>query len=90
MDGDLGDGTGGEAFLDVIVPAMKQQGGMCHWYEFCSEPEFPECSRSHAQIVRVCQRHGVEPSVLQVVAVGSVAMRQLRVCIDFRIDPLRG
>lgn len=87
MDGDLGDGTGGEAFLDVILPAMKQRGGVCHWYEFCSEPEFPECSRSRALLARVCQRHGVEPSVLRSVAVGSVAMRQLRVCIDFRIDP---
>jgi tRNA G37 N-methylase Trm5 len=90
MDGDLGDGTGGEAFLDVILPAMKQQGGVCHWYEFCSEPEFPECSRSRALLSRVCQRQGVEVNLIRVVAVGSVAMRQLRVCVDFSIYPTNG
>jgi tRNA G37 N-methylase Trm5 len=86
MDGDLGDGSGGEVFLTEILPVMKQDGGVCHWYDFCSESEYPECARSRGTLDRACRRHGVLLEVLRIVRVGSVAMRQLRVCIDFRIQ----
>lgn len=85
LDGDLGDGSGGESFLEAILPVMQQEGGTCHWYEFCSDSEYPECARSRAMLRRVCHRHGVTMEVLRVVQAGSVAMRQYRVCIDFRI-----
>jgi tRNA (guanine37-N1)-methyltransferase len=86
MDGDLGDGSGGESFLTEILPVMKQDGGVCHWYDFCSEPEYPGCERSRATLNRACKRHGVLLEILRIVRVGSVAMRQFRVCIDFCIQ----
>jgi hypothetical protein len=35
----------------------------------------------------VCDSQGLDMEVLHVANAGSVAMRQLRVCIDFRISP---
>jgi len=91
-DGDLSDelqngGGGGEEFLRVILPVMKQNGGECHWYDFCADHEYPECQRARRFLERVCQEHNLQVQVLHVANAGSVAMRQLRVCIDFRITP---
>lgn len=84
MDGDLGSGDGGEAFLDVIVPHLKE-GGECHWYDFVADHEFPECIRTRTLIERVCARHNLRVNILHAANAGSVAKRQLRVCIDFKV-----
>jgi hypothetical protein len=44
-DGDLGSGDGGVDFLDALLPVLKEEGGECHWYEFCADHEFPTCER---------------------------------------------
>ncbi len=84
MDGDLGTGDGGEKFLNVIVTHLKE-GGECHWYDFVADNEFPTCHRSRTLIERVCKRHNLGVELLHVANAGSVAMRQLRVCIDFKV-----
>eukprot|EP00980_Cylindrotheca_fusiformis_P020659 scaffold7703_cov127-Cylindrotheca_fusiformis.AAC.8 len=84
MDGDLGTGDGGETFLDVILPHLKD-GGECHWYDFVADHEFPECTRTRQLLDRVCNQHSLSMRVLHVANAGSVAKRQLRVCIDFKV-----
>jgi tRNA G37 N-methylase Trm5 len=84
LDGDLGSGDGGEGFLDVIVPHLKN-GGECHWYDFVADHEFPECTRTQKLIERVCTRHSVRVDIVHVANAGSVAKRQLRVCVDFKV-----
>ena len=84
LDGDLGSGDGGEGFLKVILPHLKD-GGECHWYDFVADHEFPECERTKKLLGRVCDEHGLSMEVLHVANAGSVAMRQLRVCVDFKV-----
>lgn len=84
MDGDLGTGDGGEKFLEIIAPHLKD-GGECHWYDFVADHEFPTCDRSRALIERVCQEQNLRVEILHVANAGSVAKRQLRVCIDFKV-----
>jgi len=87
LDGDLGNGDSGNEFLQAILPAMKPNGGECHWYDFVSTNEFPTCDRTRTFLERVCNEHNLEVEILHVANAGSVAMRQLRVCVDFRIRP---
>jgi tRNA G37 N-methylase Trm5/tRNA(Phe) wybutosine-synthesizing methylase Tyw3 len=87
MDGDLGSGDGGSAFLQALLPVMKQDGGECHWYDFAADHEFPDCDRTRRQIEQVCETQGLSMEVIHVANVGSIAKRQLRVCMDFRIFP---
>lgn len=89
FDGDLGQGEGGVTFLEALLPVLKHDGGECHWYEFAADHEFPACERSRRMIEHACQRLGLSLEILHVAKVGSVAMRQLRVCIDFKVSPLR-
>jgi tRNA (guanine37-N1)-methyltransferase len=84
LDGDLGSGDGGEGFLRVILLHLKD-GGECHWYDFVADHEFPECQRTKGLLDRVCTEHGFSMKVLHVAHVGSVAKRQLRVCMDFKV-----
>jgi tRNA G37 N-methylase Trm5 len=84
MDGDIGTGDGGETFLNVLVPHLKE-GGECHWYDFVADHEYPACQRTKAFIQKVCTEHGKRVEVLHVAHVGSVAKRQLRVCLDFKV-----
>jgi tRNA G37 N-methylase Trm5 len=84
LDGDLGSGDGGEAFLDVILPHLKD-GGECHWYDFVANHEFPECERTRKLLDRMCDQHSLSMKVLHVANAGSVAKRQLRVCVDFKV-----
>ena len=86
MDGDLGLGDGGELFLKVLVPHLKD-GGECHWYDFVADHEYPACERTKGLIERVCNEQGKKMEVLHVAHVGSVAKRQLRICLDFKIIP---
>jgi tRNA G37 N-methylase Trm5 len=87
MDGDLGSGDSGTAFLQALLPVMKQDGGECHWYDFAADHEFPDCDRTRRQIEQVCETQGLSMEVIHVANVGSIAKRQLRVCMDFRIFP---
>jgi tRNA G37 N-methylase Trm5 len=84
LDGDLGSGDGGETFLRVLLKHMKD-GGECHWYDFVADHEYPACERTRALIERVCDEQGLDVDVLHAAHVGSVAKRQLRVCLDFKV-----
>lgn len=85
-DGDLGQGDGGSQFLDALLPTLKHNGGECHWYDFVADHEFPQCLRTRKLLEDACHRQGLNMEVLHVANAGSVAMRQYRVCIDFRIS----
>ena len=84
MDGDLGMGDGGKMFLECIVPRLKN-GGECHWYDFAADHEFPECLRTRSLIEQVCYEHHLRVEIIHVANAGSIAMRQLRVCVDFKV-----
>ncbi len=84
LDGDLGCGDGGEAFLRVILQHMKD-GGECHWYDFVADHEYPACERTRSLIERVCDEEGMDMEVLHAAHVGSVAKRQIRLCLDFKV-----
>ena len=85
LDGDLGAGDGGVQFLQALLPVLKQEGGECHWYDFVADHEFPDCKRTRRLLESICQKNKLGVEILHVARVGSVAMRQYRVCLDFRI-----
>ncbi|KAL7434506.1 hypothetical protein ACHAXM_004098 [Skeletonema potamos] len=84
LDGDLGTGDAGMTFLLAMLPLLKQKGE-CHWYDFAADHELPNCNRTRKQLESACQALGLEMEVLHVARVGSIAKRQWRVCVDFRI-----
>ena len=83
-DGDLGTGDAGTAFLLAMLPLLKLKGEV-HWYDFAADHELPKCDRTRKTVEGVCEKLGLEMEVIHVAKVGSVAKRQLRVCMDFRI-----
>ena len=85
--GDVITGMGnGIEFLRALLPVLKSNGGECHWYDFVTNHEYPTCHRTRHVLQMVCeQEFGLCIEILHVAHVGSVAMRQLRVCITFRI-----
>mmetsp|Transcript_17172 Transcript_17172/g.41684 ORF Transcript_17172/g.41684 Transcript_17172/m.41684 type:complete len:674 (+) Transcript_17172:160-2181(+) len=85
LDGDLGTGDGGRTFLVEIVKNLKPKGGECHWYDFVADHEYPDCQRTTNLIRSVCNELNLDVEIIHVAKVGSVAMRQLRVCVDFRL-----
>ena len=82
-DGDLGT-DGGVEFLRALLPLLKHQGE-CHWYDFAADWELPHCDRTMKIIDGVCQELGLEMEVIHVAKVGSIAKRQMRICMDFRV-----
>lgn len=84
MDGDLGSGDSGAPFLDALLPVLKE-GGEVHWYDFAADHEFPACERTKKAIEDACGRNGFSMKVVNVSNAGSVAMRQLRVCMDVKV-----
>ena len=80
--------AGGAEFLKALLPVLKQDGGECHWYDFAADHEFPQCERTVRLLTRACQQQGLALHVRHVAHAGSVAMRQLRVCVDFGVAPL--
>jgi tRNA G37 N-methylase Trm5 len=84
MDGDLGSGDGGAQYLEALLPLLKDQGE-CHWYDFAADHELPVCLRTKGTIEKVCKKLSYEMDVIHVAKVGSIAKRQLRICMDFRV-----
>mmetsp|Transcript_1439 Transcript_1439/g.3678 ORF Transcript_1439/g.3678 Transcript_1439/m.3678 type:complete len:596 (+) Transcript_1439:124-1911(+) len=87
LDGDLGSGDGGEAFLRVLLRHMKD-GAECHWYDFVADHEYPACDRTRSLIERLCEEQGMTMEILHAAHVGSVAKRQIRLCLDFKVRRL--
>eukprot|EP00978_Attheya_sp_CCMP212_P004412 scaffold9637_cov47-Attheya_sp.AAC.3 len=85
LDGDLGKGDGGTVFLEALIPLLKEVGGECHWYDFAADHELPDCERTRKGIAGVCERMGFNMEVIHVARVGSIAKRQIRICMDFRL-----
>lgn len=83
-DGDMGTGDAGREFLVAMLPLLKQKGEVS-WYDFCADHELPKCHRTKAMVETVCDSLGLDMEVLHVSKVGSVARRQFRLCMDFRI-----
>lgn len=84
LDGDLGTGDAGREFLLAMLPLLKLKGEV-HWYDFAADHELPNCDRTRESIQAVCRSLGLEMEVIHVAKVGSIAKRQFRVCMDFRI-----
>lgn len=85
LDGDLGTGDGGMAFLELVLPLMKPVGGELHWYDFAADVELPTCERTKDTLERGCDSCGLSMEVIHVAQVGSIAKRQFRVCMDIRL-----
>ncbi len=83
-DGDLGTGDGGVEFLRALLPLMKDQAE-CHWYDFAADWELPQCDRTKKTVDDACKELGMEMEVIHVAKVGSIAKRQMRICMDFRV-----
>ena len=84
LDGDLGTGDAGVPFLVLMLPLLKSKGEI-HWYDFCADHELPRCNRTRKTIEQTCQSLGLEVEIVHVAKAGSVAKRQWRVCVVFRI-----
>ena len=84
LDGDQGTGDAGKEFLVAMLPLLKLKGEV-HWYDFAADHELPNCDRTRETVQTVCQSLGLEMEVIHVAKVGSIAKRQFRVCMDFRI-----
>ena len=85
LDGDLGTGDGGGDFLDALLRVIKKDGGECHWYDFAAHHELPECDRTVNTVKGACDEKGLTMEVIHVAKVGSIAKKQFRVCVDFRL-----
>lgn len=83
-DGDLGMGDAGKEFLIAMLPLLKMKGEV-HWYDFAADHELPNCDRTRETVEAVCKTLGLDMEVIHVAKVGSIAKRQFRVCLDFRI-----
>lgn len=84
LDGDLGTGDAGKEFLLAMLPLLKVKGEV-HWYDFAADHELPSCDRTRETVQKVCQSLGLSMEVIHVAKVGSIAKRQFRICMDFRI-----
>jgi tRNA G37 N-methylase Trm5 len=80
--------AGGAMFLAVVLRHLNRQGGICHWYDFCADFEFPEVPRARRLLRTEAEAAGLHVDIISVVKAGSIAMRQFRVCIDFRVSEL--
>ena len=87
LDGDIGSGDSGKEFLQAMLPLLKVKGE-CHWYDFAADHELPGCRRTREMVAMACQAVGMSMEVIHVAKVGSVAKRQFRVCMDFRITEM--
>lgn len=74
------------SFLGALLPLLRA-GGVCHWYDFVADWEFPTCERSTARIAEACRCSGRECKILRCAAANNkpVAERQYRTVIDFSV-----
>lgn len=57
-----------------------------HRYDFCADFEFPEVPRTRRLLRTEAEKAGLCIDIVSVTKAGSVAMRQFRVCVDFRVS----
>jgi tRNA G37 N-methylase Trm5 len=67
-----------------MLPLLKMKGE-CHWYDFAADYELPDCRRTRETVEVACLSLGLNMEVIHVAKVGSIAKRQFRICMDFRI-----
>jgi len=84
---DLEDDVLAMAFLRSLLPLLRP-GGVCHWYDFVADWEFPDCVRSRTRITRACAEFGRTCKILRCAAANNkpVAERQYRTVLDFSVD----
>ena len=88
LDASFG-GPGGIDFLDALLPRLTDQGEV-HWTDFAADWELPTCQRTRDFVHAACQRANLDCEVTYVGKAGpSVAKRQFRVTIDFRLQTKR-
>ena len=76
-------GPGGINFLRALLPKLRD-GGVVHWTDFAADWELPQCQRTRDFLHNAC------PSldIIHLAKAGpSVAKRQFRIAIDFRLEP---
>jgi len=81
------DGQLVDEFLDCLLPLLRP-GGICHWYDFVADWEFPTCERSTSRISQAVARSGRTCTVIRCAAANNkpVAQRQYRMVIDFAVS----
>jgi len=90
-DGDLSPtDIGGREFLHAIVPVLRKNGrAEVHWYDFAADWELPSLTRTKNGILdEVCKYEGVDDVTFLWAGKASsmsVAARQYRCCVDFRL-----
>ena len=90
----------GIQFLKVLIPLLKPNVGVCHWYDFCAYHELivldeksnkKGCERIQDMINSALNEcfcdddDNYDVEFLNVINVSSVAKKQYRICVDFRI-----
>ncbi|GMH54076.1 hypothetical protein TL16_g01602 [Triparma laevis f. inornata] len=86
-DGDLSDGIAGAEFLKAMLPKLKERGEV-HWYDFAADHEVEGgCERTKKGVEDVVGEMGWRTEWLHAgkAGSGSIAKRQFRVCVDFRV-----
>lgn len=83
---DGGGGPDGALFLRAVLPLLAPHS-VVHWTDFASDRELPACDRTRAFLARECAAFGSGCNVLHAARAGSssVAARQYRVTVDFRL-----
>ena len=72
-------GSGGKEFLVALLSVLQPNGGICHWYDFCADHEYPSCTRTVQFLSDICQHeYQYDMEVLHIAHAGSVAKRQVR------------
>jgi tRNA G37 N-methylase Trm5 len=85
---DTGSG-GGREFLIALLSVLKPNGGICHWYDFCADHEYPQCVRTVQFLSDTCQtEYQYDIEVVHIAHVGSVAKRQVSYFLRFLIVTL--
>ena len=86
-DGDMSTSLCGLPYLKALLPKLRSRGEV-HWYDFASDAELEGgLARTKASIRDAVQAEGMEVEFLHAGKAGSgtIAKRQYRVCVDFRV-----
>ena len=72
-------GSGGKEFLVALLSVLQPNGGICHWYDFCADHEYPHCTRTVQLLSETCQiEYQYDIEIIHIAHVGSIAKRQVR------------